>query len=332
MPSKQRRLTADIELRSRIDDLLHQGSNSKLLRGDRNRALQFIREAYDLTHDNEGVAQYVAPWPALTAYRLAHLTLRMPSLTEKELLDADEWLKEASDEPALGPWPSLYRLAVIHRLQSREQIKPAFDRARERVLLQIDKDFRDSAQLQHYLFNALELSAYFLDQPYKSLEGIGGLENQDDPYVDIEPDYQKWMLVGPDPSISEVKYPRALALKELDVRETGSDPNTQVVLFKFPQSLHPKWKRASDPNWASMRGKTAKILTGILLVKTREQVREWLGAKNDSTFRSDIRRAKKDFRDLAGISMRHVPGQLPSIPPEVIVYGAVDCNALATPM
>ncbi|MBX3278410.1 MAG: hypothetical protein KF868_10450 [Acidobacteria bacterium] len=319
----------DPQTRDRVNKLFHQGLDSKLLRHHSAQAMKMLREAYELTHHHERTPRFADIWPALTAYRLAHLTLRRPDLTYDELMEVDEWLIEACRQRVLGPWPCLYRLAVMHRLKANDLIDGAFAHARERVLQHLDEE---SAQLQSHIFNALELSAYFLGQPYHSLEGIGEIENRNNPYAEFGPPGQKWMLVGPDPLISKVKYPREFALQELGEQGGNKENDKKVVLFKLPESLRHEWKLTSQAGYEPVpNSHTAKLLAAILLVKSRAEAQDLMGLDNPNTFRSAISRGKKDFERLTGYPLEDTPNGLPKVPSQVVVYGAVDCNALATP-
>ena len=113
-----------------------------------------------------------SPWPALTAYRLAHLVMR-GARDDETLLRAEELFAYSArtDSESLGPLPTIYRLAAMHRLKAPpSQINDEFGRAMERLQTWNIEDYetRESrTHLQRGVFNLLELSSYFAGIPYE---------------------------------------------------------------------------------------------------------------------------------------------------------------------
>jgi hypothetical protein len=106
----------DEDRRTRVLRLLGQLESKKLQRAGTAEALRLAREA---RHEATRPYEVVQPWPAVTAYRYAHLLLRANPQRQEELEEIDELLNEAGREKVLGPWPALYRLTVLHRLRRR---------------------------------------------------------------------------------------------------------------------------------------------------------------------------------------------------------------------
>lgn len=315
-------------------ELIRRGMESKLIRGHAAYAEEILRQAYNLASEKPTLP---GPLIQLTAYRIAHLILRGSSTVDR-LEEAERLLDKASEGNRIGPLPAIYRLAVLGRLhQARkmtyrdEILRKAFHKALDAVRAHcaVPQDSHGNRRVQktriqdHY-FNMLELSSYFLDLCRNDLDGLGI-----DPYTDLSPTSDAWVLVGPDKKITEVLYSRELALVELEDRGRIFP---EAVLFK--RSADPNgyvWKY-SGSDWQETRTSGAEYLAFVL--SRRLTSKEDLRRKVCSTDSGDNLRQVKSrlLRDLDALTGREgsliivddPETRMPEISHEsVIVFGAV---------
>ncbi len=336
--------------RTEVDRLLRQGSNSKLLRGSTGRALDLLAQAHRLAHKPDKLR---SPWPELTSYRLAHLTLRRTLQDQDTWEKVDSLLAEAARCRELGPWPRLYRLAVLHRINAPERlVKNAFDRALEAVSDYIQHcnavrdeppsdhagreavsdrirhvDSRDQARLQDPLLNSLELCAYFLGRPYDDLEGLRGAH--DVTFDEYENWSLNWSLVGPCPEIARIRYSRDFALAELNA---VARKHPSALLFGIEGEGRAWYRLGQTKQQRDLRYRTAKILAN-LLARPHRPVEDVLP---EDTSADNKRQACKRFReDLARIT--GLPAEAfyadrtarcgVGLPRELLIYGACSPSA-----
>ncbi|MBX3327205.1 MAG: hypothetical protein U0223_18745 [Nitrospira sp.] len=340
----------DEHRRQEVAQLLKQGTNSKLLRGGTEIALPKIKEAYRLAIATPTLPP---PWPQLAAYRLAHLLLR--SNANSELQRVNELFQEATSDNCLGPVPQIYYLAALQRIKIASdnqeecrkidgQIQEVFQKAYRGVRQLLANQRRDEegteepperSLLQEGRLNLLELATYFLGLTYEPLEGVGG------PYGDLLLGDQQddgWFLVGPDPTIATVRYPRQLAFIELEARSQASP---DAVLFRLPEDPErAAWKKPGA-EWQPERNKRNIRLIACLLER-----RNWnkLSLHNmvvgeegvDSLFRQVISRTRKELQRLT-----HKPGtktlrndsstHIPRLAPDLKIFGVVHARTYNTP-
>jgi hypothetical protein len=152
-------------------------------------------------------------------------------------------------------------------------LESAFAKARDAVKswLQI-RDTKPEGERHQYrrtpiqdgLFNMLELAAYFMGAKYESVEGLGG------PYSDLMLGPDSWMLVGPDPHISAMRFPREPAFAELEDR---GRLRSGCVLFRLFRK-RAQWKRAEQRDWTSTNCDEIHLLALLLW-----QSQEWTTAE-----------------------------------------------------
>jgi hypothetical protein len=306
--------------RNKVADLLCRGSNAKMQRASSDRALGLLLEAHRLAHLSPGVRD---PWRALTSYRLAHLRLRQSMQTLDDLLETDELLAEATRCRELGPWPHLYRLAVLHRIRladesivSERRIEEHFLGARA-VLSQhaCDEETPRRARLQDPLFNSLELCSYFLGRPYTALEGLRG--ELDDPLGA----HEDWSFVCPDPDSGKVRYSRALALAEL---RAVAEENPAAICFVIEEDGSAWCTRGSEGSKRSLGEHTAKLLARLLRWPRKPVECAFGDEPSAETKRKRCQRFRTELAALTGLlaSAFQADGGGVQLPEQIGVFGA----------
>lgn len=339
------------ERRRQIDELLHNCTDKKLLRGMGDDAMDWAEKAYRLAKDDPELSE---SWRRkLAAYRLAHLILRNRPQGD-ELHRADELLADAGgDTDILGPMPRLYRLAVLHRLtldcpeDERERYRRRLGEAFELASKSVDSWFKkpegdqpkgegdrraaDSKQgpLQDGLFNMLELAAYFLGFPYKSLEGKGG------PFRDLMLGPDSWEVVGTALDAQGVKMPRQLACAEL---EEWGRIHPESVLFCLSRK-EAKWRVATDGEWKNTNEDQLRLLANLLKERQipseelRRRVVKWDSEDPVKNFRQVKRRLNTAIRTLTGAGLTLIPEpdrrtQEQRLTPGLTIFGSVETYSL----
>jgi hypothetical protein len=318
--------------RIQVDRLLNAASDLKMLRHHTQEAREKIEAAYQLAEKND----LPQPWPSLCAYRLGHLIMRT-AISKESLLDAEQYFMEASRAGSLRPLPSLYRLAVLHRLEKMKAgvtevtIKKAFAKAEK----DIQKGGVDNkAQIQDHLFNVLEMTSYFSGMDYGEIEGMGD-------YHESKKSPPSWILAGPVPRIAEVKYSEAYALEELEglmkshanavffvlrnlnSPKTGDDPRAKW------KNGEQEWKKASYPGLrllALLLRQTSRSLNGLMF--------QFIGgsdfqfdAFNQNKVRLKRHLAELTDRKIGDILLESAQG-IPKINPHMKIFGAIEESAL----
>jgi hypothetical protein len=340
---------AEIEQRRiKVSKLLQECTDAKLLKGGSSYALGRAIEAHKLATQKP---ELPAPWPQLTAYRIAHLMLR-GGTSNADLVEADRLLALATGEGGhasadlLGPLPRLYRLAVLHRIslsetsdsardRTRTILRAVFDRARAEVLRASAGSPRQptvsvrgprGGAIQDTGFNLLELAAYFLGENYASLEGLGLADEE------LHRPSIAWYLVGPDPAICRVSMLERLAVAELEAR---GQQHCDAILFKLPNHPgEPVWKRASDPGWNRVNDDHLRLLAMVLSnpqIAPEELKRRVVpDESNDPNgyYRQAVKRLRAELSRLTGLESDRTlhrdtaKGRL-VVSPEIRIYGAV---------
>lgn len=260
----------DAVRRKRAAELLKDGTEAKRWRHATHEAQSYLQEAHDLAWKEPKLQ---APWPQITAYRLAHIKMRSAK-TYEDLLEVDELFLGATGDGTLGLVPRIYRLGVLKRLWDitksdyvEKQIGQVFDRSISELQRLVgstileEEEFYMRTPLQAGLVNMLELAAYFLDRPYTPLEGLHG------PYLDLNLGEDDWYLLGHDPILRTVRYPRQLAEAELEALEKSFPSG---LFFKLPLSREEQSWKLPDKTWTRPRAKHyIRLLACLLLGKDR---------------------------------------------------------------
>ncbi|MCC7343213.1 MAG: hypothetical protein IT170_19175 [Bryobacterales bacterium] len=307
-------------LRRHVKRLLCDGSDAKRQRHSTERALKLLVKAHRLAHKPPKLR---SPWPELTSYRLAHLRLRRTSQTHEELLEIDELLAESVRCPELGPWPRLYRLAVLHRIGAPEALIAAeLHRTRKAISEHMQSDEPpDRARLQDPLLNSLELCIYFLGRPYAEIEGLRG--TYDEPLGE----HENWSLVGPDPDIANIRYSRAFALAELNA---VADEHPSALRFCIEENERDSWWQGQQGSKGKLRKDTGSLLAHILSGPGLP-VRDALGEEvSDEMRRKAFERFREDLAKITGLSESKFfgdGGRGLRLPEGVVIYGACSPSA-----
>jgi hypothetical protein len=323
--------------RERVQDLLVECADDKLVRGQSGIAEQKAREALKLACDSPRLP---SPWPQVAAYRLAHLLLRSASTNDK-LCEADRYFKEAQGSDAgegrgvLGPLPSLFRLATLHRLSQqpgpcrlatdfgKEQraelgramafIRRGWKYPSERVA-QCDESKPDSPHhLQTAGFNLAEFAVYALGLDY-TLDGVGSLP-------DLRPMRDSaWGVLenrtdGTPTDMGGVKLSREFALEELDslghqhpdavlIRlSVAEEAERRLGRQQKPSKSLGQWRLGRQPEWTKANANSIKLL--ILLMKEpgteRIEVQHRVSIRG-AAFRKCIQRTREGLKELTGRS------------------------------
>jgi len=201
--------------RSQVVRLLKEGTARKLMRGQVARASEFILEAYTLATTPPGLE---SPWPEICAYRLAHLLLHEKNVDCER---AQQLFGQASGLHALGPWPALYRMALLQCLGRRDELSALWQEAfARRNSCSASRD-STAAGLRSNEITALELMACASGN-FSSLAQLGGLGLPLDD--DQHPIWDKlfagedcaWRMHGPSANLMEIAYPYSVACAELE--------------------------------------------------------------------------------------------------------------------
>ncbi|MBS2034008.1 hypothetical protein JST97_03420 [bacterium] len=203
------------EKRSQVVRLLEGGTRQKLMRGEVPRAFEPIREAYSLATTPPRLE---SPWPEVCAYRLAHVLLRHKTVDCERI---QQLFEEASRLEALGPWPALYRMALLQFLGRKEELPALWQQAFARRSSGSTSPDSTSAGLRSNEVMALELmacaSGNFSSLP--QLNGLGlPLDVEDHPIWThlFGGEDCAWRMYGPSPHLMQIAYPHSAARAELE--------------------------------------------------------------------------------------------------------------------
>jgi hypothetical protein len=341
MPSTMvKRVATGIEdRRIEVDRLLREGLDLKLLRASTKDATERIAQAYKLATQEPRLP---SPWPAAAAYRLAHVKFRLARIPD-ELEDVEELFNEAARDESLGARPLLYQLAALHRLDlaykeaGRDpdqlcslggRIKRTLGVARKRLRC-VEGTDRGEEKLaqprQGELLNLLELATYFLGEAYEPIEGARN------PYDDLFPPANSWFLVGPNREISKVRYPRGMAMAELEARERASPC---ALLIQLDDDGHESWRMAGERRWirANPRG-AVRLIAHLLEGSTQDDLEERVVGEEGTSelFRQILFRARRKIGEFMGRDPAHTivedhPTGLRKIADGLNIFGAVNQN------
>lgn len=216
--------------RAKVAGLLTRGTNQKL--AGAGLASEPLQRAYELAR---GEVPLHAPWPALTAYRLAHALLPGAN-TAAELEVLESLFDEASAFGHLGPWPPLYRLAAMQRLgRPRAALDDTFGRAaqayRSWAQARMDPELGAApvGTARSDLFNLVDLAGFFVGADASSLAGRG-----------LRHDFDG--AAGPQLVLVPGAAPTSLAepLAEVELAELRS-MTPGALTFRLPATGEPTW-------------------------------------------------------------------------------------------
>lgn len=164
----------------------------------------------------------LAMWKALAAYRLGHLYLRGQGV-EVQLERSLEMFTEAGRNTALGPWPWIYRLPVLHRLgRTHEELHAAYMDAigalsqQDRSMRQPQDFPRLRVPVNNNQLNLLELSCHFAGLDYSRLRGRWSDQVVD--FTDLRPGEASWTILETNNGGESVALPKNLAKADFELR------------------------------------------------------------------------------------------------------------------
>ena len=250
----------------RIRIAVVRASDAKRLRGGQG-AREELEQALRLAANTNA-----APWDAIAAYRLAHLIMR-DARTENDLQNAEALFLDASKQAALGPWPAVYHVAVLHRLGKKARARQAFDKARTLIGEALgrdpsdppDREAADDADptLQHALVNVLELCSYMIDAPHDGLDGLGALPFE---FREGAPRRRGWALLSARieelaGASSVVLTDRALAGAELTALR---ERHPAALVFELPREGRGTLWRPGHPSGDAVDSTQLRMLADAL--------------------------------------------------------------------
>ena len=190
---------------------LKQGLDRKL-QGQRD-AVTHLENAYELACDPDPLD---APWPQVTAYRLAHLLMREGLKTDWQRVD--DLLRKAGEDDVLGPVPLIYRLIALSKLNAEDtpsaEMKRVYARARETLDegdhagASTQRQVGDQGSLQPELLNLLEAVVYTTGLEYDRIAGWAG----PDLFAGLGFKSSGWRVIE-DKASANLLYPEAIARK-----------------------------------------------------------------------------------------------------------------------
>lgn len=277
--------------RAEVAALLAGGTKSKLAGQD--SAMAPLERAYALTRRPDRLH---APWPAVTAYRLAHALLNTGP-DAGGLSRVVTLFDEATAFGHLGPWPHVFGLAARHRTNATDaDLQAAFVRAFESYRSWVAKEPLQTGataagvHLQTArtdLFNLLDLAACFIGADRSPLRGHGlrhDLPGSDSP-----------CLVIAHPSGGAIALAPSVARAELDVLRTE---HPEAVAFDLPAFGEPCWWLRGQA--CSATGLTEmRLLVSLLLhdCGSADALALKVTGRADSVGLAALRQARRRLRD-----------------------------------
>ena len=252
--------------RGKVHQLLSDSIDRKLSKGGSGQALEWAQEAYQLANLD---SKLPAPWPQLTAYRLAHLKCRVVQVSVANLAEVDILFAEASTTPELKSLASAYRIAILTRLELKgprsskcrwqEKRSACFQEAVQAIRhaqMNPKASTTERMQLQTTAFNLLEFSSYLLGLPYDDLEGLAVRDV-------VQQDYKGgWFITGS--GIEQIRMTEEFARCEFRARAAASNG-----LFIELNRQSASWRLAGDGLDSEPESVNQKFAKLILL--SREQ-------------------------------------------------------------
>lgn len=237
---------------------LKHGLDKKLQYGIQPLALKHLQQAYDMARDP---APLDAPWPQITAYRLAHLKMREGSRTNWE--EVDRLLEEAAKDDILGPAPLVYRLIAHWKRHSgnapSRELEELYEKTR-RLISQTrlgnksssPRYLGDSRTLQPDWLNLLEIAVYATGLDYESITGWNNVDK--DLFTGLGFKSSGWIVVEEGSKI-DFLYPEPIARWKFEKRcqqlpefisiELFAAHDVKVVHHPFGEKASEKMKRTA---------------------------------------------------------------------------------------
>lgn len=281
--------------RERVATLLRRGTGEKLARAG--AGLRVLREAYRLAREPEPLH---APWPALTAYRLAHAQLAEPS---PALDEVDALFEQACAFGHLGPWPHVYRVGVMSRRGAAagavEEAFAAAVRSYQRWSARPADPQLASVPVgtaRTDLHNLVDLAGVFVGADRSALSGRGLREDfagTDGPHV---------VLV---PGASGAPLARVLAEAELEVL---SEQLGARLVFRLPADAEVSWSpREGDASHGAAETEM-RLLSSLMLGDARspEQLAARASGQDTAAAVTTLRQTRRRLRarlESAGIEL-----------------------------
>lgn len=206
------------ERRSHVIQLLQGGTPRKLMRGALEDATEMLRDAYRQANTPTPLE---SPWPEICAYRLAHILLRQDPVDRATQEEVERLFAQASRSKVLGPWPCLYRMALLQSLGKGEQAADLWEVAYRRLGQGSGAPDSSSAGLRANQVTALELMACSAGL-FSNLTRLSGrglpLNDTHHPLWGhlFRGEDSAWRLFGPSPELDQVAFPLAVARTELE--------------------------------------------------------------------------------------------------------------------
>lgn len=299
------------EKRKEVERLLKEGTDEKLQKANTKKALETIEKAHKMAQELE------PPWPQVAAYRLAHLLFRDPNA---DLVRVRDLFREAICGNHLGPMPKIYELAVLHRMQSKqEDIEACFEGAIH-LMRHFAHDERSESvmkegcyrtAIQDCAVNLVELSAYFLGLSHDEILGLTP-EGSSSVFAGLGLGKSSWKLVGREPDLAKISYPRAMAEAELEA--LGKKHGAVLVKFSADERSA-EWKFVGNKKYSSVKSKgfTLKTLREVL-AKRRSRV-----ALEDKK-RTQITRLRNELRKQLKCNIDPIPRGETTLHEEICMY------------
>lgn len=308
----------DEHLRREVARLLQQTADSKVLLGGTSAALEKAREAHKRA--TRAGSALPKPWAALCSYRLAHLLMREPTPNLKHV---DRLLTEAGSPRCLGPWPQIYRLAVLSRY-APNQLNGAFERAVE--LFKGWKREPSDAELQDPrlhtdAFNVLELACYFIGADYAKLGKLEASASSQQLVAE-----GAYVVVTNDPAVAKVQCTLEVARDE--ARERAANEPNAIEFELLPGGA--RWRPDGiDGPWAEVNERWVRYLAVLGSGKT-EKLEDWVYGETEraAAAKSNNRALRKRMNKALGSRGPVVRGKKDLAAP---IVGVVHLATLTTP-
>lgn len=277
--------------RAQVSALLRSGTQGKL--AGASGAQERLQRAYALAREPTPLH---APWPALTAYRLAHALMAQPSVDAPYPRIA-ALFEQASAFGHLGPWPHIFRLAALHRGGAAQHDQEtgfqaafaAYQSWMTRAQRNPDPDLSGLpvATARTDLFNLLDLAGCFVGADRSALRGHGLRTD----FVDTDGPFM--VLVSATTSVAPLA--RSLAEAEFGVLRQASP---EALAFALPASGPPQWSIPGGGAPNSGDGEM-RLLLSLLLRDTRsvEAQAARVTGRSDRSALTTLRQLRKRLRE-----------------------------------
>jgi hypothetical protein len=265
-----------------VERQIDRASDQKTLVGGLEAAYTALKESYEALADDR--SELGKTLRALAAYRLAHLEVR-----RGDRQAADELFTYSARQEKLGPWPRLYRLALL----SGEGATP--EAKREGFLRALQAAKADTApakdpRLAGESFNMFELAAYFLGLGLTELDGSSLARRPKKNALDHR-------VVTHQPRTAKIPVTLAEAEAELDARAAD---HANAVCFRLVRR-EAAW-RPPGRDWCRVEHRWLRLIaaTGAREASDQDRLRELVDGRettgaSDDNIRQIRSRIKKDL-------------------------------------